>query len=225
MDAIIFFDIRNFSAHRQYLAQTHAARSLSDLVKKLLEKAVSVSKAYMRAFDITKLPLLNHTGDGFVLVFRDGRSCLAALKFVSEFREFAEKAIGIYQRRFPNGGATSKAKGRLPPPLYYGMGVHCGFVTMRYYQGFSGKRTFFLGSAVNIAGRVEGCTKDHPCPVLCTSDVLSKARKELGKPSALGFDRHFHSLGPHNLRGLEGSVELVQCDPGLQFFLKKHGNY
>jgi class 3 adenylate cyclase len=217
-DAIIFLDIRNFSAHRQFLARSRAGRPLSTLIRKLLERAVSVSKSYKPSHGMTRLPLLNHTGDGFVLVLRNGKSSLAALEFASEFREITEELITCYQTDF----SKNQKKGRhaLPPRLHYGIGLHCGEVTAFTYQGFKTKRTVFLGSAVNIASRVEGCTKDHPYPVLCTKPLLDRAKKDLGKPASLGFDKYFSSIGQHNLRGLEGPVDLIRCEPGLHFFLR-----
>lgn len=87
-------------------------------------------------------------------------------------------------------------------------------------MGVAGKATAFLGSAVNVASRVEGCTKDHPHPVLCTEALLSCAKQEVVKPAVLGLDRYFISLGLHNLRGLRRSVELIRCEPGLDKFLR-----
>jgi class 3 adenylate cyclase len=216
-DAIIFLDIRNFSAHRQFLARARAGRPLSTLIRKLLESAVFLSKSYMRTHRMTQLPLLNHTGDGFVLVLRGGKSCLAALRFASEFREITQDLIACYQADFFK--KPKKGKHTLPPPLHYGIGLHCGEVTAFAYQGFKTKRVIFLGSAVNIASRVEGCTKDHPYSVLCTKRLLDRAKKDLGKPAPFGFDKYCIPIGLHNLRGLEGPVHLIRCEPGLHSFL------
>jgi len=219
MDAVIFFDIRNFSSHRQFLAKTRGARPLTTLVQQLLEKAVSLSQSLVREFKLEELPLLNHTGDGFVIVLQNGKSCLAALRFVSEFREFAEKKLARYQREFSKLQKEKEDDRKLPPSVYYGIGVHCGSVTSFKYQSFSTKRTAFLGSAINIASRVEGCTKDHPYPVLCTETVLNHGRKDLGDSEHSNFESFFIPLGPHNLRGLEGPVTLVVCEPGFHRFL------
>jgi class 3 adenylate cyclase len=220
MDAIIFLDIRNFSAHREFLARTRAARPLSRLVKTLLEQASSLSKSYMRQHGMTQIPLLNHTGDGFVLVLRNEGSSIAALRFASEFREIAESLLQDYHEKV---WATRMAEIHpAPPSLGYGIGMHSGKITAFGYVGVAGKATAFLGSAVNVASRVEGCTKDHPHPVLCTGALLRRARQELGKPAALGFADFFISLGLHNLRGLRGPVELIRCEPGLDKFLRTH---
>src|ERR1035441_10549456 len=220
MDAIIFLDIRNFSAHREFLARSKAARPLSTLVKTLLEAASSLSKSFMDAHGMTKGPLLNHTGDGFVLVLRNGGSSLAAVRFASVFRETTEQLLEDYQKTVMNTRMADEHT--TPPPLGYGIGLHSGKITAFKYKGIGGERSAFLGSAVNIASRVEGCTKDHPHPVLCTKPLLDRAKGELGKPAALGFEEYFISLGLHNLRGLERPIELICCQPQLHSFLDRH---
>ena len=174
----------------------------------------------MHTHGMTTVPLMNHTGDGFVLVLRSGGTSLAAVRFASEFRETAEQLLRSYNDTLSTRMAE---RGSTPPPLAYGMGLHRGKITSFGYDGVDGRRTAFLGSAVNVASRVEGCTKDHPHPVLCTKPLLDHAMEELGKPASLGFQRYFISLGLHNLRGLERSVELIRCEPGLHLFLHQHG--
>jgi class 3 adenylate cyclase len=221
MDAIIFFDIRNFSAHREFLARSRAARPLSSLVKALLEEASSLSKSLTLSHGMTKMPLLNHTGDGFVLVLRECGSSIAAVRFASVFRETAEQLLGAYQKTFLSTRISKEQT--LPSPLGYGMGLHSGKITVFKYQSIGGERSAFLGSAVNIASRVEGCSKDHPHPVLCTKTLVIRATDELGKRATLGFQKYFVSLGLHNLRGLERPIELVRCEPRLHCYLVKHG--
>src|SRR5207247_9589413 len=116
-----------------------------------------------------------------------------------------------------------KGKRALPPRLRYGIGLHCCEVTAVTYQGFKAKRAVFLGSAVNIASRVEGCTKDHPYSVLCTKRLLARAEKDLGMPASLGFERYFVCIGLHNLRGLHGPLDLIRCEQGLHFFVCSRG--
>lgn len=221
----MFLDIRNFSSHRQLLAQTNSARPLTDLIKGLLEGAVIISKTKLKQLGITKNPLLNHTGDGFVLVFQGGGVCLAALKFASHLRILVEELIAKYQRAFESWCKRNAAKARSLPSLHYGIGIHCGSVTSFKYKSFTMDRRAFLGSAVNIASRVEACTKDHPYPVLCTEKVVQQARVELGKPANLGFEDYFTTIGLHNLRGLDGPIELFRCNPGFHEFLAEHGIY
>ena len=143
MDAVIFFDIRNFSAHRQLLGLTKSAKPLSVLVIDLLEKAVMLGNSLVPRFGIGKLPLLNHTGDGFVIVLQGGRACLAALIFASEFREFAEVKLATYQSRFDKCHEDAEPETKLPSKLDYGMGVHCGSVTPLKYKSFRGTRMIF----------------------------------------------------------------------------------
>lgn len=220
MDAIIFLDIRNFSAHREYLARSKAGRPLSDLVKTLLEEASSLAKSLVDTHGGKKVPLLNHTGDGFVLVLRDRRSSVAAVTFASIFRETTEHILRNYQKTVWETRMAEKYE--MPKPLGYGMGLHCGDVTSFKYRGITGVHRVFLGSAVNVASRVEGCTKDHPHAVLCTKKVLDFAKKEFGKAMPPGFDGYFGSLGLHNLRGLKNPTELFRCEPGLHSFLRNN---
>jgi class 3 adenylate cyclase len=215
MASIIFLDIRNFSAHRRLLARTGSGRPLTLLVKRLLEDAVSTAKASMKRFHISDYPLLNHTGDGFVLVLEGGSCCLAALNVASQLRELADTRIDAYHKALKRWSKQKHESIDSLKPLAYGMGIHCGGVTNFKYKSFSGERRAFLGSAVNVASRVEGCTKDHPYPVLCTEYVLKKARLEVSKAKKLAFEGFFESIGLHNLRGLEAPIELIRCDPEL----------
>lgn len=212
MASIVFLDIRNFSAHRQVLARTRSAKPLTQLIKSLLEEAVDLSKRSVTNFHVEKYPLLNHTGDGFVLIFQEGDCCLAALAFASEFRFTVKKLIKRYTKAYEEWRSEQTEDIRQVAGLHYGMGVHCGSVTSFAYDSFRGKRRAFLGSAVNITSRVEGCTKDHPYPVLATRSVIEKAQQELGTRAHRRMKPFFHSIGLHNLRGLDEAVELFRCE-------------
>jgi len=70
-------------------------------------------------------------------------------------------AYGMAVELFPNNTLE---------PLDFGIGIHFGQVAVFKFKDFKGEEsnTGFLGSAVNIASRVEQQTKDHPYQLLCT---------------------------------------------------------
>ena len=95
---IIFFDIRNFSEHRSRLADKGRASLLTEFVKDVLNGAVDLLNARKEQFEMDPKPILNHTGDGFMLIVRGRKNPLLGLLWLSEFRRFVSSRIKNYER-------------------------------------------------------------------------------------------------------------------------------
>jgi len=208
MHSIIVFDIRNFSTHRQFLGKNKKARLIADLIKSILNNTTRI------LIDITKLvndktrPILNHTGDGFVLVLREKFNPLKTCLFVSILRPWLENELKNYQTRFLELFPNEKLR-----KLDYGIGIHYGQVSIFNYDfidpnGKNKKYEGFIGTAINIASMIEQCTKDHPYKVLCTEKFYQAGNRILPIKHQKEFTSHFVSIGKHILRGLSGSVNL-----------------
>lgn len=86
LDTIIVFDIRNFSEHRWRLANEGHASLLTKFVNDVLNNAVELLENRRKEFDLVPEPILNHTGDGFVLILRGPKNPFLAILWISEFQ-------------------------------------------------------------------------------------------------------------------------------------------
>jgi len=166
-ETVVVFDIRNFSAHRYHLGKPEnpgGGSLLTQLVTDILNLAVDLLESKEKAFSSEEEHLLNHTGDGFVLVVRGSRNALTALWL--KFKTFGDRC-----------------------------------------------REGFLGSAANIASRVEQCTKDHSCNVICTKLLWDHALKFIKKQHHKETEVFRQALGKHRLRGFPNSYTLYCLEP------------
>ena len=82
------------------------------------------------------------------------------------------------------------------PPLPFGIGLHLGAV-MYGNIGAPDRLDFTaIGSAVNLASRIEGLCRPLNCPVLISEAVATRSTQPLAP------------LGQHKLRGAARPVEL-----------------
>lgn len=214
--AIVVFDLRGFSSHREFLAKEKKASLSTELVKSLLNKAGVLLNKWRRQFDDEELPTLSHTGDGFLAIVRGYHSALTALLFASEFREYAWKEIRRHNTRVKEALPKSR-----PPVVDFGIGLNYGQVVKIHFRGVTDRRgeeseTGFLATAINIASRVEGTTKKLPSRVICTKRLFRTARGLLHRRKRTLFSEKgaFRKLGLKKLRGL-GNKTLYGCKPGL----------
>jgi class 3 adenylate cyclase len=211
---VVVFDIRNFSAHRYHLGKSEnpgGGSLLKELVKDILNVAVDLLKSQDKAFPPDENHLLNHTGDGFVLVVRGPKNALIALWWISEFRDRVSARIKKYdkQRRkdFPNVELE---------PLNFGIGAHSGVILPLEFKTFGEKRQDgFLGTAANIASRVEQCTKDHFCNVICTKLLWDCALKFIKEQHHKKTEVFRQILGRHRLRGFPTPYMLYCLERGF----------
>jgi len=197
---IIFFDIRNFSEHRSRLAEIKHASLLTDFVREILNNAVELVEVRQNEFKTNLEPILNHTGDGFVLILRGEKNPLLGFLWMSEFRQQVSLKIKEYEKRIH--GLFPKNP---PKKLGFGIGAHYGLAVPFRFKSFGddADREGFLGSALNIASRVEQCTKDHVQNVLFTGALWNNVLKIIPKEHQEEFERFWIPLGRHRLRGFE----------------------
>jgi class 3 adenylate cyclase len=209
---IIFFDIRNFSEHRWRLADEHQARLLTKFVKEILNSAVELLEVKRNEFKMKPEPILNHTGDGFLLILRGYNNPLLGLIWISEFRQFVSMKIREYEKEI---SAIFRAK--QPTKLGFGIGAHYGLALRFYFKDFANNspRKGFIGSALNVASRVEQCTKDHVYKVLLTEALLKNALKVIPQWNKRRFDSFLTPLGKHRLRGFKKRYSLYGFKAGF----------
>ena len=101
-------------------------------------------------------------------------------------------------------------------PLNFGIGAHRGIIMPLKFKTFGGRcRDGFLGSAANLASRVEQCTKDHSCNVICTKLLWDHALKFIKKRHHKDTRNFRQSLGRHRLRAFRNSYTLYCLEPGF----------
>ena len=216
---IIFFDIRNFSEHRSRLAEHRRATLLTHFVRDILNEAVDLVKALENEFRVDSQPILNHTGDGFMLILRGDKNPLLALLWMSKFHRLVLDNIKAYECVI-----SGIFKENPPKKLSFGIGAHYGLALPFYFKSFGGARKIegFIGSALNIAARVEQCTKDHVHQVIFTGALLNNALKIIPSGHKRDFDSYWTSLGEHRLRGFESPRTLYGLEPGFHRAWKRH---
>lgn len=209
---IIVFDIRNFSEHRSRLAEINSAKILTGFVKHILDKAVDLLEARRDEFSMYPEPILNHTGDGFVLILRGDKNPLLGLLWISEFRRLVSLKIKEYEQQI-----SQLFQSNPPKRLDFGIGAHYGLAVPFRFKSFgnASEREGFLGSAINIASRVEQCTKDHVHRVLFTKFLLSSVLEIVPKVHHDDLTSYCIQLGQHRLRGFERPVMLYGFKPGF----------
>src|SRR5712664_495705 len=119
-ETVVVFDIRNFSAHRYHLGRPEnpgGGSLLTQLVTDILNLAVDLLESKEKAFSSEEEHLLNHTGDGFVLVVRGSRNALVALWWISKFRD----RVSARMKRYDNQRRKEFKKVKLDP-LNFGIG-------------------------------------------------------------------------------------------------------
>ena len=214
---IIFFDIRNFSEHRWRLAENRRAKLLTKFVREILDKTVELLEDRKGEFGMSPPPTLSHTGDGFMLILRGDRNPLLGLLWMSEFRRFVTLRLKAYEQII--SGIFEKDP---PKKLGFGIGAHYGKAVPFDFKSFgsSSKTVGFIGSALNIAARVEQCTKDHVHQVIFTGALRDRVLKIIPPADQKKFEKFWTLLGQHRLRGFEKPRWLYGFKPGFHIAWK-----
>jgi class 3 adenylate cyclase len=220
-ETVIFFDIRNFSVHRLTLGQQQQAKVMTQFVRAMLNHAVEILRHYAARLKNDSEPLLNHTGDGFVLVIRGEANPVLAFLWISKFEEVTAMQIRNYERQI---GKLLGEHGL--PQLAYGIGVHHGPVSTFHFKGFRDKgnresRTGFLGTPANIASRVEQCTKGSLYNVLCTKRAMDAALLYLSDDCRDLLRRRFTFAGSQKLRGIPNAYHLYGFTGGFHRIFRR----
>jgi len=220
-ETVIFFDIRNFSVHRLTLGKEQQAKVMTQFVRAMLNHAVEVLQHYATRLKNDAESLLNHTGDGFVLVIRGKANPVLAFLWLSKFEEVMNVQIWNYHRQ------TEKLLGEHGlPELAYGIGVHHGPVSTFHFKAFTDKknresRLGFLGTPANIASRVEQCTKDYAHKVLCTKRAMDAALIHFREDGRELLRSRFVPVGAHKLKGIPNAYHLYGFTGGFHRLFRR----
>jgi class 3 adenylate cyclase len=193
---------------------------MTAFVKGMLNHAVEIYNQYATRLENDCEPLLNHTGDGFVLVIRGNANPVLAFVWISKFAEVMATQINNYQRQIQNLLGEHGL-----PPLDFGIGVHYGPVSTFAFKTFKDKRNResnigFLGTPVNIASRVEQCTKELPYKIICTKRAMDAATIKISKQSRDLFRNCFAFIGTQALRGIPNTYTLFGFAGGFHRIFK-----
>jgi class 3 adenylate cyclase len=178
IDAVIWMsDLRNFTALSDALAYQQVIAALNDCCARIVGAIQPLGGE-----------VLKFIGDGLLAIFPlkergEVAACDAAIAAVRAARE------GMTQ-------LDAERIGRGLPALPFGVGLHLGSIV--YGNIGSPDRLDFtaIGSAVNVASRIEGMCKPLGYPVLMSADVAIRTTNPL------------HALGDHSLRGTSKPVAL-----------------
>jgi adenylate cyclase len=179
LDAVVMFsDLRGFTA----LSDTQCELEILDVLNSYFDTVV-------QSVEENGGDVLKFIGDGVLSIF--------PITTPEERAQRCHQAAMAAQGVLAGLGVLNEARAAEgKPPLDAGIGINAGQVSYGNI-GSPGRLDFtVLGSAVNVASRIEGLTKSLGHRVLATGSVASYA------PDM------FASQGHHSVRGLASEIEL-----------------
>lgn len=187
LEAVVMFtDLRGFTA----LSETATEEETLDALNSYFEVVVQAVES--RGGDVLKF-----MGDGILSVFAIGDGGGRT----DQCRQAAEAAAAVLTG-LATLNAAREAAGQ--PPLDIGIGINAGQVIYGNI-GSPGRLDFtVLGSAVNLASRIEGLTKTVGERVLAT-EMVAEASPEM-----------FETRGRHVVRGVEEPIEVFGLVGGVE---------
>ena len=181
--AVLFSDIRNFTAHSEKNLPYDVVHFLN------------------RHFEAAAEPVLNNSGfidkyigDGILAVFgtRDESptsTCRNAVRAALGMQDAAQRLCPVFEREFNMS-------------LRIGIGIHFGTVILGRI-GHPGKRQItVIGDTVNMASRIEGMTKELDVPILVSDSVVGHL------PGTLRLGPPIEA----QLKGRNASIRLYPCE-------------
>jgi class 3 adenylate cyclase len=182
--AVLFADIRNFSALAEMLDSTEVA----ELLAAYFERACGPVLAHGGSH-------LKFIGDGLMSVFTAGANrAPASRRALSAALGVALAAHGF------RGWVDERFAGRALPPFAIGVGVHAGPVTLCRFGAGAATEVTAIGDAVNVAARLEAASKELGWTVVASRVVLDGA--------GAGVQTRGHAALA--LRGRKDPVEVVE---------------
>lgn len=219
MSAIAIFDIRNFSAHVSHLSFDNKGRSkvVADLIENIFNCVDKEVKDCQITLTNKNKIYLNHTGDGFLIVFygENNKQCLQDLLVMTAIASDVEKLLSKY-----NKIETNTETAHLPP-LDYGIGLHYGLVMEPFqYQPAYNKKSGsveidgLLGHGINLTSRVQNATKKLKHKIICTQKFYDEIIKSSKSNETL--EKFFTDIGKHKLSGMRSSEKLYGVDKKIR---------
>jgi adenylate cyclase len=176
--AVCFCDVRGFTQ----LSATLPRQQVLDLLNDTFEVIVAGLHAHGGQ-------VLKFMGDGLLAVFTDGDDDCATCRSAAD-------AVSAVQRQLAELKARRSTQGLITADV--GIGLHFGDVTYGNIGAPTRLDFTVIGSAVNLAARVESLCGGLGVPVLGTEAFASRANA--------GWTKQ----GEHSVKGLDGPVGVYQ---------------
>jgi len=186
IEAVVWIsDLRDFSLLSEALPPDQVITALNDCCARL------VGAIHPYGGEVLKF-----IGDGLLAIFPlaaggENVACEAAIAAVRAARH------GMAQLDSARLGAGL-------PPLPFGIGLHLGAVVYGNIGAADGLDFTAIGSAVNVASRIEGLCRSLGCPVLISNAVATRCTTSLT------------AVGLHALRGIAQPIELFTLPELIQ---------
>jgi class 3 adenylate cyclase/CheY-like chemotaxis protein len=182
--AVLFADIRNFSALAEMLDSTEVAELLAAYFERACRPVLAHGGSHLKFI-----------GDGLMSVFTAGADgAPASRRALSAALGVALAAHGF------RGWVDERFAGRALPPFAIGVGVHAGPVTLCRFGAGAATEVTAIGDAVNVAARLEAASKELGWTVVASRVVLDGA----------GAGVQTRGQAALALRGRKDPVEVVE---------------
>jgi adenylate cyclase len=180
--AVLFCDIRGFTAYSENRSEEEVVRMLNEHLFEM-DRAVSAHRGMINKF----------MGDGLLAVFglplAIDEPCSAALRCALDMVA-ANSRLNDHRRT------------RGEEELRLGVGLHYGAVIAGNVGSPTRMEYTVIGDAVNLASRVQGLTKRVESEIIVTSELASRLPHELREQGALW------QIGSVRVRGRSEAVEV-----------------
>ncbi len=141
-------------------------------------------------------------GDAIMVVFNGYGACADLLAILT--------ATARCLRRIFYLGSLRLHAGEMQAEI--GVGINKGPVAIGYLGGRSRCQLANLGNTVNVAARLEGCTRLLPCPVVLSAGVFENGRPEVWKtPRSVGFG--LRDLPDQTLKNIPHPCAVIGLSP------------
>lgn len=169
--AVLFADIRDFTTRSESMSPERTIDLLNSYFSEMTD-AIQINGGMVDKF----------IGDGIMASF-------GSLQPLPNSSRCALEAAQEMIRRLAQLNLALQAQGYAP--IAIGIGIHVGDVIAGNVGSISRYEYTLIGDTVNIASRLEGATKEHGYPVVCSAAVAQAAGDIAG----------LHDLGEHPIKG------------------------